>query len=63
MAETKKSVENIEHFLRELQRPAKVLTAWELDFLSSVTTQFEQRGTLTDKQFTVLEKIYAEKTA
>jgi hypothetical protein len=53
----------ISTWLTELERPAKQLSAWELNFLSSVSEQFYERGTLTDKQFDVLERIYAEKTA
>lgn len=60
---TEQSNETIDHFLRELQHPYKKLTAWELDFLESVQDQFDRRGGLTEKQFEVLERIYAEKTA
>lgn len=60
---TPQTKENIQHFLDELQRPVKILTEWELDFLSSITTQFERTGSLSEKQFVVLERIYADKTA
>lgn len=61
--ETPKTSETIAHFLKELERPARSLTAWELDFLESITDQFTHKGTLSDKQFSVLERIYTEKTA
>lgn len=63
MPETPMTPESIDHFLKELQNPKERLTQWELDFLYSVTTQFERKGTLSRKQFDVLERIYADKTA
>ena len=60
---TPKTKELIEHFLKELENPAKELTIWERDFVISITDQFNRRGTLSDKQFEILERIYAEKTA
>ena len=52
----------IEHMLKELERPKGMLSRWELDFLHSVKDQFDRRGSLSDRQFTVLERIYAERT-
>lgn len=63
MDRTPKTPEMIEHFLKELQMPAKTLTNWELQFLESISNQFDERGSLTDRQFEILEKIYAEKSA
>lgn len=54
--------ELIKHFLHELETPYKELTAWETDFVESVSDQFTRKGTLSDKQYTILERIYAEKT-
>jgi hypothetical protein len=48
--------------LKELERPAKRLSSWELNFLESISDQFDRRGDLTDKQFDTLDRIYAEKT-
>lgn len=53
----------VKHMLRELEMPAKRLTSWELSFLESVSDQFTSRGSLSEKQVEVLERIYAEKTA
>jgi hypothetical protein len=53
----------IEHMLRELESPAKPLSKWELSFVESISEQFETRRTLSDKQFEILERIYAERTA
>lgn len=52
----------IEDMLNVLETPRKQLTKWEEDFVESVKEQFEERGTLTDKQVEVLEKICKEKT-
>lgn len=52
----------VQHFIDELQRPAKPLTDWEENFLGSVSDYFSRRGKLTDAQFETLEKIYTKKT-
>lgn len=59
---TQKTRDTIAHFLRELESPSRELTPWELNFLESVQGQFEQSHTLSDRQFEVLEEIYANKT-
>ena len=38
------------------------LTHWERDFVESVGEQLERRGTLSERQQEILERIYAEKT-
>ncbi len=63
MAATPQTTEVIEHFFRELERPAKTLTEWELGFLTSAKDQFDRRGSLSPKQFAKLEAIYTERTA
>jgi len=63
MMETTNTPEMIQHFLDELQRPAKPLSDWESSYLISISNQFENRGRLSDKQFRILEGIYSEKTA
>lgn len=45
-----------------LETPSKDLTEWEEQFLESILKQFTQKGTLSDKQFEILDRIYAEKT-
>jgi len=52
----------VSHMLTELETPYKTLTRWEERFVISVRDQFDRRGTLTDKQCEVLERIYMEKT-
>lgn len=60
---TPRTREMILHMIGELQTPAKTLTKWEENFVSSISDQFDRRGSLSDKQFEILESIYAEKTA
>jgi len=46
----------------ELENPKKELTSWEEGFISSIRDQFDRRGTLSERQAEILEKIYADKT-
>lgn len=61
--QTPQTPEVIEHFLTELEHPAKELTEWEDNFIISIRDQFNRKRSLSEKQFNILEKIYAEKTA
>jgi len=54
--------ERVADMLKELERPYKVLTAWELNFLESVRGRFEITLELSERQVEVLEKIFLEKT-
>lgn len=63
MRQTEKTPAIIEHFLEALESPCRDLTKWEQDFIESVGNQFAERRTLSDRQFEILERIYAEKTA
>lgn len=38
------------------------LSQWELEFMESVTEQFERCGKLSAKQAEILERIYTERT-
>lgn len=53
----------IDHMFELLETPNKELTSWEEDFLASTKEQWELRWWLSDRQFEILERIYAEKTA
>lgn len=57
---TEQTPELVKHMLKELEAPARELTLWESQF---VDRMHEWEGKLTDKQFAILERIYAEKTA
>lgn len=53
--------EYIAHMLQELETPLRPLSRWEEEFLPSIADQFERNGSLSDKQFDNLQRIYAEK--
>ncbi len=38
------------------------LSKWEADFIDSLQLQLESRGSLSERQQEILERIYAEKT-
>ena len=57
------TTELIAHMLDCLKTPSRELTKWEEGFVESVDEQFTKRGSLSEKQIAVLERIYAEKTA
>lgn len=52
----------IEQMLNTLERVPH-LSKWEEDFLASLSDQFEQTRTLSDRQFETLEHIYTEKAS
>lgn len=52
----------IEAMLNALDTPSQELTKWEENFLESINEQFQSRGTLSERQFEILERIYTEKT-
>jgi hypothetical protein len=56
-------VKLIQHMLECLESPSRELTKWEEGFVESVREQFLERGSLSDRQTEILERIYAEKTA
>lgn len=58
---TPNTKENCEHFLNADYDEDK-LTVWEIDFLQSVRSHFYAAKSLSDKQFAILERIYAEKS-
>lgn len=39
------------------------LSDWEKQFMESVTDQFGRRGTISDKQEEIVERIYTEKVS
>jgi len=53
---------NIEHLINVVSTIGHNLTEWEEDFITSIAVQFNERRRLTDRQFEILERIYAEKT-
>lgn len=56
----------ITHMLRVLADDDQIterLSTWEQDFVESISAQWSAKRALSDKQFDILERIYAEKTA
>jgi hypothetical protein len=51
------------HMLQDLETPSRELTKWEEDFIASVTEAFSIWHNLTERQFEILDRIYAEKTS
>lgn len=45
-----------------VQQDSHDLTQWEADFIDSLSAQFEQRKSMSERQEEILERIYAEKT-
>jgi hypothetical protein len=39
------------------------LTEWEIQYMESVTDQFDRRGSISDKQEEIVERIYVEKVS
>ncbi len=52
----------IAHWFGVIETDSDGLTEWEEEFVESTAAQFARRGTLSDKQVEILERIYAEKT-
>lgn len=59
---TERTAANIQSFFDALEQPAKPLTSWESGFVASIKDQFDRTGSLSEKQFEVLERIFVEKT-
>lgn len=54
--------EVIAHWIITINDEGRNLSKWEIDFMDSVTQQFELRGSVSDKQEETIERIYADKT-
>lgn len=48
--------------LQALQTPSKTLTKWEESFVESLQEQFDAKGSLSDRQLEILDRIYTERT-
>lgn len=57
------TAEVIRHWIDTISTEGRGLSKWEGDFVESVAEQFEERGSISDRQEEILERIYAEKTA
>ena len=54
--------EVIAQWIATINEEGRNLSKWETDFMESVTEQFEERGSVSEKQQELIERIYAEKT-
>lgn len=52
----------IERMLNTIEDEGRNLTKWEEGFVMSLREQFDERGTISERQTEILEGIYAEKT-
>ena len=50
--------EIIESYLRMLETPRKPLSKWEENFLASLAEQVQAQGSLSERQFEILDRIY-----
>jgi hypothetical protein len=57
-----KPKEVIREWIELVNDEGRGLTKWEEDFMDSLTEQFEERGSISDRQEEILERIYAERT-
>lgn len=54
--------DHIEDWLAAIEEDQDRLTKWEADFVESLRDQWERRGSLSERQVEILERIYAERT-
>lgn len=52
----------IQDWFNQIENNWYKLTKWEESFVESVQEQFQRRGSISDRQEEILERIYAEKT-
>lgn len=52
----------IEDWIEKIQEEGRGLSDWEAWFIESIADQLTERGTISDRQEEILERIYAEKT-
>jgi hypothetical protein len=63
--ETDQQEDPVKYWMERDNAEGKNLTEWEIEFMKSMTTQIEERGSdsLSDLQKESLEKIYANRTS
>ena len=57
----KQTKEVLKHWITSVNDEGRSLTDWEVQFMESITEQFDNSGGLSEKQEEILEKIYVEK--
>jgi uncharacterized membrane-anchored protein len=53
--------EVLKHWITAVNDEGRRLTAWELQFMESITEQLDGGSSLSEKQEEILERIYTEK--
>lgn len=53
--------EVLKHWITAVNDEGRKLTDWEIQFMESITEQFDSSGSLSEKQEEILERIYTEK--
>lgn len=56
------SKQTYEEWLWAIREHAHGLSVWEAEFIDSIAEQLAERGTLSERQVGILERIYSEKT-
>ena len=52
----------IKQWIDDVINTGRGLTPWENEFISDISDQFNERGSLSEKQEEILERIYVNKT-
>ena len=55
------SKEVLKQWITAVNDEGRKLTDWEVQFMESITEQFDNSGSLSEKQEEILERIYTEK--
>ena len=53
--------EVLKQWITAVNDEGRKLTDWEVQFMESITEQFDNSGSLSEKQEEILERIYTEK--
>lgn len=53
----------IREWIELVNTEGRGLTKWEQDFMESITQQFYETASLSDRQEEILERIYSERTS
>ena len=53
----------IESWIELVNTEGRGLSRWEQDFMDSITQQFYETASLSDRQEEILERIYSERTS
>lgn len=54
--------EVIKHYIDSINEEGRGLSPWEVQFVEGISDRFERGGGLSEKEETILERIYSERT-